>query len=249
MGIKYSVREDFFKSWSRNSAYVLGFLFADGNLEDAPYIRGKYIRITSCDYSIIDKIRQVLESAHKVVVIPSCGARKEKYMFRIGNSVIYNDLRVRGLHPRKSHNMEFPSVPGKFLSDFIRGYFDGDGTVAIETAESKRYGRLKVIFTSGSKSFLLSLEQALNGTCVGRRMKIYNSHRSYQLVYRSLDALKILNFIYRTVTDNEGLCLERKYNKYQELVSTPNKYKCENLFDKSSRISTYRSMWRRTQVV
>ena len=43
MGLKYPVNEKFFDAWSSEMAYVLGFIFADGSLEDSPNIRGKYI--------------------------------------------------------------------------------------------------------------------------------------------------------------------------------------------------------------
>ena len=38
-------------------AYVLGFIAADGSLEDASYLRGKYLRICSSDIEIIEKIK------------------------------------------------------------------------------------------------------------------------------------------------------------------------------------------------
>lgn len=45
MGIKYKVNEDFFNEWSHKMAYILGCYYADGSLEDATYLRGKYIRM------------------------------------------------------------------------------------------------------------------------------------------------------------------------------------------------------------
>ncbi|MCX5666997.1 MAG: hypothetical protein NTY34_01605 [Candidatus Omnitrophica bacterium] len=38
MGVKYKVNENFFKTWSRSSSYVLGLLFADGILRFDLYI-------------------------------------------------------------------------------------------------------------------------------------------------------------------------------------------------------------------
>ena len=173
MGIKYKVNEDFFRKWSKDSAYVLGFIFADGHLENAPYIRGRYIRFTNTDYSIIEQIKSALDSSHKIVVIPARGVRKEKYLLRIGSHKLYGDLETLGLHPRKSHNMRFPQAPQKYLSDFIRGYFDGDGTITFENMRNSPYNRLKVIFTSGSKDFLLSLAHILRKTCSTSLINVY----------------------------------------------------------------------------
>ena len=236
MGIKYNVNENFFKTWSRNSAYILGFIFADGHLEDASYIRGKYIRFTSTDSSLIEKIRDSLNSYHKIVAIPAIGPRKEVYRLRIGSHKIYNDLENLGLHPRKSLNMKWPNIPYRFLPDFVRGYFDGDGCMAFEKMKNRPHDRLKVIFTSGSKEFLCSLAYRLKLRCLGRISKVYDSHNSYQLLYRSIEALKVLEFIYSKVEERNLLYLDRKHNKYKGLISFPDNYRCDNLFDRQSKV-------------
>ncbi len=96
MGIKYRVNENFFKKWSRDGAYILDFIYADGHLENAPYIRGKFIRFTNTDYNLIEKIRKAINSSHKIVVTPAIGNRKEKYLLRIGSWKIYDNLVILG---------------------------------------------------------------------------------------------------------------------------------------------------------
>jgi len=236
MGVKYKVNENLFKTWSRNSSYVLGLLFADGSLENAAYIRGKYVRLTSTDRSLIEQVKNSLNSQHKIVTIPPSGKRKEQYLLRVGSHKIYNDLENLGLHPRKSLDMELPHIPYRFLSDFVRGYFDGDGCLAFENMKNRPHNKLKAIFTSGSKNFLISLSKVLKNRCLGKSSKVYDSHRSYQLIYNSIDALRILEFIYSKVESRNLLCLDRKYNKYKNLISYPDACRCDNLFDKQSRV-------------
>jgi intein/homing endonuclease len=236
MGVKYKVNENFFKTWSRSSSYVLGILFADGSLENAPYIRGEYVRLTSTDLSLIEQVKKALNSQHKIVTIPSSGNRKEKYLLRIGSHKIYNDLENLGLYPRKSLDMELPHIPYRFLSDFVRGYFDGDGCIALEKTKNKPHNRLKAIFTSGSKNFLDSLSKILKQRCTGKIGKIYDSHRSYQLVYNSVDAAKLLEFMYNKAWERKLLYLDRKYLKYKELFYAPETFRCGNLFDRQSRV-------------
>ncbi|MFH1190350.1 MAG: LAGLIDADG family homing endonuclease [Candidatus Omnitrophota bacterium] len=248
MGIKYKVNETFFKKWSRDSAYILGFIYADGHLEDAPYIRGKFIRFTSTDYYLIEKIKKAINSSHKIVVTPAFGKHKEKYLLRIGSKKIYDNLVVLGLTPRKSLTMKLPYVPHKFLSDFIRGYFDGDGTIAIENVSNRPHNRLKVIFTSGSKNFLISLAESIKDEGISKEGDIYDSHRSYQLLYRSRNALSVLKFIYSGFEKEKCLFLERKYFKYRKLISEPCALGCANLFDRHSKIWHYNTNRRRTQV-
>ncbi|MCX5692982.1 MAG: hypothetical protein NTX47_04795, partial [Candidatus Omnitrophica bacterium] len=122
-----------------------------------------------------------------------------------------------GLFPNKSLTMEFPNIPESYLADFIRGYLDGDGSVIIEKYKKDREDRrLKTIFTSGSKKFLESLDKCLQNYCCIDGPNLYNSHRSYQLVYRGWKAKKTLDFIYKDVSD--PLYLRRKYSTYRKAI-------------------------------
>ena len=80
MGVKYKINSDFFKFWTPNMAYVLGFIAADGSLEDTSYLRGKYLRICSSDIEIIEKIKVAMASEHKIVT------SKSKQVFIRGKS-------------------------------------------------------------------------------------------------------------------------------------------------------------------
>ncbi len=195
--------------------YVLGLLFADGSLEDASYLRGKYIRFTSTDYSLTSALRLILRSWHPIKTLPPTTKNaKKRYFLRIGDHGIYKDLVSLGLHPRKSLNMRFPRVPDKYLSDFIRGYLDGDGSIAVE----KPKNIIKAIFTSGSRNFLQSLSVAITKSFGLEQANIYKSHRSYQLKYTSKKALKLLDHLYSCLKNVPYLT--RKYRRYQKYLSS-----------------------------
>ena len=212
MGIRYAVNENFFRIWNQDMAYILGFLFADGSMENASYIRGKYVRVSSTDKDIILKIRDALNSLHSIVTIaPSQSHRKTRYLLRIGNKKLYDSLVTHGLQPRKSLTMDFPSVPERYLPDFIRGYFDGDGCAYIETRKNKfsaPYYMLKVIFTSGSRGFLETLAKILHAHCVKHEMPLYSSLRSFQLRYSLCDSIAIFEYLY--CKHKPTMFLERK---------------------------------------
>ena len=67
MGVKYRVNEAFFDSWTQEMAYVLGYFYADGSLEDASYLRGKYVRVSSVEKYSILRIKKWLSSEHTIV--------------------------------------------------------------------------------------------------------------------------------------------------------------------------------------
>lgn len=220
MGLKYKVDEKFFNTWTEEMAYMLGYIYADGSLEDARHIRGKYIRVSSTDKIILEKFKRWLRSEHKIISVPPSKSLKSfkntlpRYLLRIGNHNLYNGLIRHGLYPKKSLTIHMPSIPKKFFSHFVRGYFDGDGCVHLYTTKGKVQKRvvrrLTVIFTSGSFIFLHKLNEVLRATLNLKQQKIYphSSKNCYQLRYSTEDTLKLFDFFYKKC--NMDTCLERK---------------------------------------
>lgn len=190
-------------------AYVLGFIFADGSLEDAYYLRGRYLRICNTDYELVNKIKKALGSEHKIFLLPSSVNRKMRFMLRIGSHEIFKDLNKFNLHPNKSLDLDLPPIPKKYFCSFLRGYFDGDGCVHVE----KPKNILKVIFTSGCKNFLIGLSSLISQNIVIKLHRVVDSRRSYQLRYSQRDGLKILRYLYKNIENK--LYLIRKYDIYQ----------------------------------
>ncbi len=193
-------------------AYVLGYWYADGSM----YIsaRGKYIVVTSIDELTILKIKNWLSSKHTIRVNKSTWPNgKLRFTLRIGNAKLYDSLIHLGLHPNKSLTVRMPKVPNKFLKDFVRGYFDGDGCVNLYRSKGISQKvilrKLSVIFTSGSKKFLEDLLFELRGVLELRQTKIYNSHRSFQLRFATEDSMTLFGFMYDNIYPD--LLLQRKY--------------------------------------
>lgn len=220
--------KDFFRAWSPKMAYVLGYIYADGVIEDVrKSSRTCYLAITSIDSDILVKIRGVLSSSHnlyvekgKINTFP--GNRKylckKSYILRIGSKSIYDDLLSLGVTPRKSLTLTFPTIDKKYLRYFIRGYFDGDGCVMVSVDKGKKSPSIKTVFTCGSKPFLTKLESLLHLTIGTGVKKVFNGAHAFQLGYKKYDSLKILSFIYKGLKD--APYLDRKYNKYNQYLQT-----------------------------
>ena len=212
MGIKYPVNEKFFDTWTSEMAYVLGFLFADGSLENAPYVRGKYVRVTSTDEDRVQVIKKLLNSSHTIVKTEKGGNRKPRYLLRIGSRSLYERLVILGVTPRKSFTMTFPHVPPECLSGFVRGYFDGDGCVNISHNYQGK-SRLFTIFTSGSRAFLESLHCRLQATANVTGSTLH-SHAStpgtFQLRYFARDSIRLFELMYPVGIPHD-LLMQRKY--------------------------------------
>lgn len=228
---RYKFKTDFFEKWTPEMAYVLGFIYADGDIEDLrKSSRTQYTTIASVDKVILEAIKRVMGSEHNLnYIAPHKVTYKngktyesaERYRLRIGSKKMFNDLLKLGLTPRKSLTIKFPiDIPNDCLSHFLRGYFDGDGCVTIKRGKGK-YGQpilkgLAVIFTSGSRLFLEGLRDEVckfNG--FGKR-NIYYSSDAYYLKYSTHGSLEWFKLFY---SDNSSkLFLERKFNVFKEYL-------------------------------
>lgn len=207
-----ALNQDFFKKWSREMAYVLGFFVADGCLTVNQ--RGAhYIEFTSNDRDVLEKIKSAMGSGHKI----SCRKSNNKnhhdsYRLQIGSKELFSDLSRLGFTVNKSKIVKLPKIPSKYFADFLRGYFDGDGCVSYSNyfrkQRNKYYKYIIVMFTSGSKEFLVKLANRIEKEIKINSPKVIY-HQAYRLSYLSDNAVKILKFIYVKPT----IYLDRKFNK------------------------------------
>jgi len=192
---KYLLNEKFFDNWSSTMAYILGFWFADGYMRHEKSYR---IVFSSNNYNILDLIRKCLNSNNRIV---SQNRDKSKDLIIFSKKLYYKLLELGGKRC-KSRTVLFPDIPNKFLPDFIRGYFDGDGSVFftkyIHTKIKKIRIELRSNFTSGNVDFLDELQNILNKKLGLIKKKIcgFNNGRSFKLGYGTYDTLKLLRFMY-----------------------------------------------------
>jgi len=210
---KYSLNEEFLDRWSTKMAYVFGFWIADGYMRHEKSYR---IVFNSNDYDLLLWIKKCLKSAHPIY------RRKNGigYQLIIFSKRMYSQLQNLGGKRCKSKNIIFPQMPRKYLPDFIRGYFDGDGSVFyttyIHTKIKKPRRELRSNFTSGSLKFLEDLQNILVSTLGFIKKKIcsYNEGSSWKLGYGTKDTMKLLKFMYY---QNYPIALERKARFLKEI--------------------------------
>ena len=123
------VNEHYFKKWSANMAYILGFIFADGSITKVTH-NGSSDRLSfgqhKKDIDILRKIKREL-SAEQTLSIT-----RDAVYFSIHSQIIVDDLKKLGVSYRKSFRKsrgKIPNIPQKYTRDFIRGIVDGDGSI------------------------------------------------------------------------------------------------------------------------
>ena len=219
MPIYKTKNENFFKKWSAEMAYVLGFFAADGTM-----IKNKreahFIEFSNTDKNLLEKIKKTLNSNHKISFRKRNKNWKQAYRLQIGSRVMFNDLTKIGLTQNKTKIMALPKIPNKYFSHFIRGYFDGDGNVwfgLINKKRKKPYLAIQSVFTSGSKHFLQSLKICLEN--FGLNGGYMASPKSfYRLVYSVNNSLKLYDLMYNR--NNTDLYLKRKRIVFEKFIKT-----------------------------
>ena len=142
--ISYYCNYNFFEKINNaNQAYILGFIASDGNLYKREGHEGQIqITLYQDDKEILERILQVMQSNHPIKI----GTTKKTATITFVSEKMYNDLLKIGLTPNKTLNLQieeiFNNIPKKYWTDFIRGYFDGDGTVYINDKPNKGYAAI-----------------------------------------------------------------------------------------------------------
>lgn len=218
MPIYKKVDKDFFKKWTPEMAYVLGFFSADGYMT-VNKRGGQFWCIQIGDKELLEKIKIVIQSEHKISERIGKGNRSFMYRLQIGSIEMCNDLRKLGLAERKTKNLSVPNVPQKYFHDFVRGYFDGDGNVWMGTMNKCRKKPTQIMlvaFTSESINFLHSLLHSLktNGIVGGSIYKVKNSNCG-RLSLSTTDALKLSEIMYNVP---HKLFLSRKKRVFEKFV-------------------------------
>lgn len=122
---KYSVNEDFFKTWSNEMAWVLGMIVTDGTVVREPKKGVSFFNVVQKESELLEKIKRVINSEHKIVKYQN--GNSYAHRFNVSSVKMVKDLIEFGLTPNKSLTVEIPPVPDEFMSHFIRGGLDGDG--------------------------------------------------------------------------------------------------------------------------
>lgn len=196
-------------------AYWLGFLFADGNVSSGSRNHIS-IGLKLEDINHLEKFRKDVDCSLPVKVDTKNG--RSRCRFGFANKHTKEQLIKLGCTPKKSYNLVFPELDCQFTPHFIRGYFDGDGSVGI-------YNNSPRVSLLGTEEFLSSI---LIYTLIDANIYTANKHRGGDPRVKTfqLSGQKAFNFL-RFIYLNSSIYLDRKYNLYNQ-VAVPFRNKWNN---------------------
>jgi len=149
---------DFFKNDSAEKFYIVGLIASDG------FVKGNIISFTSKDYELAkffaDTIgfkNAIREETHKLT-----DKVTNSYKVQFSSAEIVSILLKYGITERKSLSFFPTNIPNEFLADFLRGVFDGDGSVSF--GKRKDTGALSNKFTivTASEDFAIFMHKVFS---------------------------------------------------------------------------------------
>lgn len=215
-------------------AYVLGVIYTDGTVDPGYKIDPRRRSISTPRLRISQKEPELLQ---KVLDLIDCNAklmyRKERrygstvagalYSFQISSEKIYHDLLTAGVTPNKSLTLSFPEMPGtELIRHFIRGCWDGDGTVFVLRDKIRAHAGAGIV--SGSLKFITGLRDHFYRVGIERRsgqtdepLPILRDRNSHHIRIGGRDNFTLLfHYLYDGV--DSSMRLERKYLKFLEIM-------------------------------
>lgn len=223
---KYRINENYFDIIdTEGKAYWLGFLYADGcNL---PKSREVKLRLAIRDETHLLKLRDTLypDGNRPLYYLNATGYHKNQHSdtfasceLYISNAHMSAALVSHGCTAAKTFSTRFPfdSMHPSLYRHFIRGVFDGDGSIVLSTLKS---GQHKTTFSIiGNRPFMAELNHIIATACGINENRLISykgkDERIATLVWTGCrQCMKIRDYLYQDAT----VYLERKWEKFQKL--------------------------------
>ena len=204
-------RDEFYfnKIDTEEKAYWLGFLYADGCVHSNNY----EISVNITDREHVEKFKTAIKAFnHSITEIQDKRFQNAKtlYQFSIRDKQLHQDLIKWGCIPQKSLLInKIPNIPRDYISHFLRGYFDGDGSLHYLRGTNN----YRISFV-GTKDFLNDIQKELQ-TNVSLQSNIADKAYVLQIAGRR-QVERILNYLYNNSKENNRL--NRKYQKYLDCL-------------------------------
>lgn len=210
---------------TQEKAYYMGMLWADGHncIERGSII----IELQEQDAALLEKLNALVKNERPIRrqnLHDKNPNWQNQYRLVLQSKYTSNVLESYGMFQNKSLVLTFPSWLNKSLyASFIRGYFDGDGCITLQSSNHNRSAMINMV---GTKMFLEKVSDIIQTTLdVGVSIERDKRARDPICILRCSkrdDVVKILNWLYC----DANIYMQRKYDKYQQFLNNINNSCC-----------------------
>ncbi len=193
-------------------AYLLGFFASDGHIEFRSY--GSY----ALKWDIQERDVELLRLVNEYIGNSTYNVYRCKDRPIVGITItskqIGLDLLKLGYDNHKTHTCtKLPDIRPELMHHFLRGYFDGDGSVGVNKAK-RGYNRF-LSFAARSENILKEIEALLPKKYKSRitfKEEVFGSRLTscYRLDYNSRHDIGL---IHQYLYEDANFYLQRKYRK------------------------------------
>jgi len=194
---------------TQQKVYWLGFIAADGGIRNNQL----FIQLSQKDYNHIHKFANIFGVPVKLGENYDKRTQKIYKYCRlvISSKDIVEGLKNKFLLQNKQENLNgdiFKVIPKKYLNHFIRGYFDGDGCISINSLKE-----FSMTFV-GTKPFLQSLSDIMIDHLGLNRVKVREFRNHASVCWGGNLQLKAVhNWLY----NDANIFMERKKEIWDKL--------------------------------
>jgi len=221
----YHINDSVFKN-SELKYYFLGLVAADGNIVSSKYENAVELCLNYHDIEILEKLRDLISPDRPIRDKPS--KVKEEYLakrLKFNSKPMVEMIANYMTLDNKSRNLIWPdNIPDEYLKHFIRGYFDGDGTIDVtsnrkECKDGLRYYHIPRIRFLGTEDFLTGLTKAIEKLITIPAVKVHKkgNENVYCLTYTGINAKLLHTYMY----GEASIYLKRKAALWKFILNTP----------------------------
>lgn len=204
---KYNLDENYFDVIDTpEKAYILGLLYADGSF--SPTNNTVNLSLSTYDVDILEKINNLIKSNKP---IKNYNHKKILYSrISICGKQITKTLNNYGITHRKTYDITYPKwLPKELNKHFIRGYFDGDGSIYHNKSYTEIYFSL-----IGTNSLMFDIQRIIFNelNICGHIKQHKNKINSILEIGGNKQTIMLYDWLY----DNSSIHLDRKFNLYKK---------------------------------
>lgn len=217
---RYKVDDSFFDAIdNEHKAYWLGFMLADGYLVNSGHAKESFgITLNIEDEYILQEFQKDLKTSYPIHEYQNLNSFDDKSFVSkscklvIKSKQIFSRLKELGFSAEKSYNASIPikDIPEALISHFVRGYFDGDGSLSKAGGKYHTYD-FKI---TGTYEVVTGIMKILHKDVKTSQRFPDRNNNNWQLVLCGDKQIhRICEWMYKDAT----IYLQRKFERYQLL--------------------------------
>lgn len=198
-------------------AYLLGFIYADGFVGVHNDFCISLSDKVDDNLKILKLLQDELEIDCDLIYHSVDKNGNGKYTLKFSNKKIVNDLNTHGVFTCKSLNMQdIPNINNDLFNHFIRGYFDGDGSICTyyDSYDKRQRYCMEIL---GTPEFLKSMQKIICTECNVKETKLHNVNHVSGLTRISHRGVKSLIKIREYLYNNSTIYLTYKHDRFYNI--------------------------------